>query len=149
MASYISIMQQMFSSSILGPVTNTTIDPGSLSNHTAEGLSGITEMPQDLSSFIALLFSFSALRDWLKLIVIGGFFETCRRLVVSAYRKVVDAFFISASFDQGDASYSAYPLFLVSLPMMYPNIPGWILVWLSKQPSWSKSQAQVHLHRCG
>lgn len=68
----------------------------------------MTEMPKDLSSFFTLLFSFSALRDWLKLIVIGGFFETCRRLIFATYSKITDSFFISASFDQGDASYSPY-----------------------------------------
>lgn len=149
MTSYISIIQQIFSSSIVAPAINATTDQGTLSNRTTEVLPSITEMPQDISSFIALLFSFTALRDWLKLIVIGGFFETCRRLVVSTYSKVVDSFFISASFDQGDASYSAYPFCPVSLPTMYSNLPDWILVWLSKQPSWSESQVQVHPDRCG
>jgi chaperone BCS1 len=109
MASYIPIIfQQIFASSIGSHALNATVDPGvAPSNHTAEALT-TTGVPQDLSSFIAFLFSFSAMRDWLKLIVIGGFFETCRRLVFSTYSKIVDSFFISASFDQGDASYSVY-----------------------------------------
>jgi mitochondrial chaperone BCS1 len=106
MASYIPmIIQQIFTSSIDAHAFNTTVDPGvALSNHTAKA----TELPKDLSTFIALLFSYSALRDWLKLIVLGGFFETCRRLVFAAYDKVVNSFFICASFDQSDASYSVY-----------------------------------------
>jgi len=125
MTSYIPIIfQQIFSSSIVDShALNATIDPGlALSNHTTDAKLAMTGVPQNLSSFIALLFSFSAMRDWLKLIVIGGFFETCRRLVFATYGKIVNSFFICASFDQGDASYN------------------WILVWLSKQPSWGTTR---------
>jgi mitochondrial chaperone BCS1 len=104
--SYIAIFQQLFSSSTNAHAFNATVDPGvALSNDTASTPS-MTELPADLFSFIALLFSYSAMRDWLKLIVLGGFFETCRRLVFAAYDKFVQSFFISASFDQGDSSYS-------------------------------------------
>lgn len=102
-------------------------------------------VPKDLTTFIGLLFSFSALRDWLKLILIGGFFETCRRLVSSTYSKVVDSFFIRASFEQGDASYSMSFPFLLRGPFSNFNLSAWILVWLSKQPSWSESRIQSTL----
>lgn len=62
-------------------------------------------IPADLTSLISLLFSFSALRDWLKLIVLGGFFETCRRVIFTQYAKFVDAFHITATFDEDDPSY--------------------------------------------
>jgi mitochondrial chaperone BCS1 len=68
-------------------------------------------MPTDLSSLIALLFSFSALRDWLKLVLIGGVFETCRRLFYYSWNKVVDSFWITAQFHEDDASYGVW-LFL-------------------------------------
>ncbi|KAJ7705391.1 P-loop containing nucleoside triphosphate hydrolase protein [Mycena rosella] len=79
-------------------------------------------MPTDLSSLLALLLSFSALRDWMKLAVLGGFIELCRRFVFGGYATLVGAFFITASFEEEDASYS------------------WMLVWLSKQPSWNKAR---------
>lgn len=79
-------------------------------------------IPSDLPSLISLLFSFSALRDWLKLIVLGGFFETCRRVIFTQYAKFVDAFHITATFDEDDPSYE------------------WMMVWLSKQPSWAKAR---------
>lgn len=99
------MLQQAFA--ILSPsqdipaVNLTHIDP--VANITS---TDTQPFPTDLSSFIALLYSFSALRDWLKLIIIGGLFETCRRLVLTWYNKLVNSFFINASFDQGDASYS-------------------------------------------
>ncbi|KAF9074728.1 P-loop containing nucleoside triphosphate hydrolase protein [Rhodocollybia butyracea] len=49
-------------------------------------------IPTDISGIITLLFSLSALRDWLKLIVIGGFFETCRRIVLGGYSKMISAY---------------------------------------------------------
>ncbi|KAK0444217.1 uncharacterized protein EV420DRAFT_1574822 [Desarmillaria tabescens] len=79
-------------------------------------------IPTDLSSLISLLFSFSALRDWLKLIVLGGFFETCRRVIFTQYAKLVNAFYINATFEEDDPSYE------------------WMIVWLSKQPSWAKAR---------
>ncbi|KAG6888088.1 hypothetical protein C0995_010791 [Termitomyces sp. Mi166 len=76
----------------------------------------------DVSSFLAILFSFSALKDWLKLFVIGGIFESLRRFLMTGYNKFLNSFFIRASFDNMDPSYE------------------WILVWLSRQPSWSKTR---------
>lgn len=64
--------------------------------------------PTNLSSLITVLYSFTALGDWLKLIIIGGLFESCRRLVLSLYYKFINSFFIRASFNQSDASYGAF-----------------------------------------
>jgi chaperone BCS1 len=49
--------------------------------------------------------SMAALGDWLKLFVIGGFLETCRRSLSAWYQKLTDAFFITANFQEGDSSY--------------------------------------------
>ncbi|KAF8639044.1 hypothetical protein AX17_001767 [Amanita inopinata Kibby_2008] len=76
----------------------------------------------DFSSFISVLFSLSALHDWLKLIIIGGLLETCRRLVSIFYQKADELIFITATFEEGDQSYN------------------WIIHWLSKHPSWSEAR---------
>ncbi|KAG5719086.1 hypothetical protein E4T56_gene2122, partial [Termitomyces sp. T112] len=76
----------------------------------------------DVVSLLTLLFSFSPSRDWLKLVIIGGIFESFRSFLMIGYYKFVDSFFIRASFDCDDPSYH------------------WILVWLSRQPSWSKTR---------
>ncbi|KAG6833139.1 hypothetical protein H0H87_010853 [Tephrocybe sp. NHM501043] len=67
-------------------------------------------VPNDLSSIITLFFSYSALRDWLKLIVIGGIFESFRRLLMNCYHKFIDSFFIRASFENTDPSYGDHYL---------------------------------------
>lgn len=61
--------------------------------------------PTNLPTTIASLVSISALRDWLKLLVIGGSFEFCRRCVVKTYHAVYNWFFITAVFMEDDASY--------------------------------------------
>lgn len=61
--------------------------------------------PTNLPTTIASLVSISALRDWLKLLVIGGVFEFCRRSAVKAYYAVYNWFFLTAIFMEDDASY--------------------------------------------
>ncbi|KAG2125305.1 hypothetical protein DEU56DRAFT_974111 [Suillus clintonianus] len=69
-------------------------------------------------SLISLVLSISALRDWAKLLIIGSFFETCRRLLATVWSSTIDSFFLTASFEDYDESYK------------------WMMVWLSKQPAW-------------
>lgn len=97
---YLPIIQQ-----ILSGLTNSTISNGTA----AEGsLPSAPAAPTDLSSLIAFLFSFSALRDWFKLLIIGGFLETCRRYFFTFYNKVIESFFITATFEEGDSSYGEH-----------------------------------------
>lgn len=69
-------------------------------------------------SLISFILSISALRDWAKLLIIGSFFETCRRLLATLWSSTIDSFFLTASFADYDDSYK------------------WMMIWLSKQPSW-------------
>ncbi|KAG6918968.1 hypothetical protein DXG01_010207 [Tephrocybe rancida] len=84
--------------------------------------SGSAPLPADFSSLLTFLFSFSALSDWLKLIVIGGLIESARRLFYTSYNRIYNSFFITVTFADGDDSYD------------------WMMVWLSKQPSWSHAR---------
>jgi chaperone BCS1 len=56
----------------------------------------------NIPTFIASLLSISALRDWLKLFVIGAVLEFCRRLGVKAYNTIYNWFFITAVFMEDD-----------------------------------------------
>ncbi|KAK0475917.1 hypothetical protein IW261DRAFT_1340124 [Armillaria novae-zelandiae] len=106
----------------LAPLLNSTVVEVTNTTSLPQATVAPLAIPADLPSLISLLFSFSALRDWLKLIVLGGFVETCRRVIFTQYTKFVDAFHITATFDEDDASYE------------------WMMVWLSKQPSWAKAR---------
>ena len=64
--------------------------------------------PTDLSSLFAFLYSFSSLHDYVKLIVLGGAFETLRRLYSASYKSLMDRFFITATFESDDVSYSEH-----------------------------------------
>ncbi|KAG6331890.1 hypothetical protein ID866_7196, partial [Astraeus odoratus] len=71
-----------------------------------------------LFAILSLLASTSALRDWALLLIIGSLFETARRSLSSFWTSIIDAFFLTAVFSEDDTSFK------------------WMLVWLSKQPSW-------------
>jgi len=79
-------------------------------------------MPNSLPALITFLFSFVALRDWLKLIVIGSALEACRRFAFGLYQRFIESFWIRATFQEYDSCYD------------------WMMVWLAKQPSWSKAR---------
>jgi chaperone BCS1 len=66
------------------------------------------KVPTDFSSLITFLYSFSALHDYVKLIVLGGAFETLRRFYSSSYKNLVDRFFVTATFESEDLSYGAH-----------------------------------------
>jgi chaperone BCS1 len=142
LASYLLFAQQVLSGFIVNANEPNSTIPNAMNGTTpAAPAPSPLAMPTDLSSLVALLFSFSALRDWLKLIVIGGFFETCRRFAFSAYRNVIDSFFITAYFEEDDCSYGTHIVVLSSLVVLSLAVLShldWMMVWLSKQPSWSE-----------
>lgn len=71
-------------------------------------------MPADISGLLTLLLSFSGLREWLKIFVLGGFFESCRRMFSWLYMKVNEGLYINAYFEEDDASYGTWLSFLPS-----------------------------------
>ncbi|KAH9073493.1 P-loop containing nucleoside triphosphate hydrolase protein [Lactarius deliciosus] len=75
-------------------------------------------MPTDFSSLMGFIYSISALRDYLKLIVLGGALETLRRLYSASYSNLVDRLFITATFESEDVAFS------------------WMMFWLSSLPQW-------------
>jgi len=68
-------------------------------------------MPTNLSSLITFMFSFSVLRDYLKLLC--GALETLLRLS-SAYASLVDRFFITATFEREDLSFGGHSFFFAT-----------------------------------
>ncbi|KAF7303789.1 Mitochondrial chaperone BCS1 [Mycena indigotica] len=99
---------------ILSSFTGTTV-AATTHNVTAEATAF---NPSSVSSFLTFLLSFSALRDWAKLALLGGIVEVLRRFLFGGYHTLVDLFWISATFSEEDSSYD------------------WMMVWLSKQPGW-------------
>ena len=64
----------------------------------------LAEKPS-IATLATVLLSFTGFQDWLKLLLIGGIFETCRRVFFQAWNSVVDSFWITVDFEQGDDSY--------------------------------------------
>ena len=61
------------------------------------------------ASILSLLMNISVLRDWLKIIVLGGVIETCRRLFFGWWQSLKASFWVTARLDQYDMSYSKIP----------------------------------------
>ncbi|KAF9259866.1 P-loop containing nucleoside triphosphate hydrolase protein [Marasmius fiardii PR-910] len=105
---------------ILSSILNATSPTNNTEGATSTSSLFDGSMPGNILAIFPFLFSFSALRDWVKIFLIGGLFETCRRWFGYVYEKVVDSFYMTAVFDQDDVSYQ------------------WMMVWLSTQPAWAK-----------
>ena len=65
-----------------------------------------TSGPALTTALLSMLLSYSALRDWLKLLIIGTVMETSRRLFLHLWQSIQESFWITACFDDDDESYS-------------------------------------------
>ncbi|KZV96772.1 P-loop containing nucleoside triphosphate hydrolase protein [Exidia glandulosa HHB12029] len=93
-----------------------------MDNSTTTTETAAPTLPTSFSDVFALLMTFHALRDWLKLIVLGGALETCRRLVFGTWAAFISSFFLTAHFEENDTSYE------------------WMMVWLAQHPAWQKAR---------
>ncbi|KAH9836523.1 P-loop containing nucleoside triphosphate hydrolase protein [Rhodofomes roseus] len=81
-------------------------------------------LPQEIFSVIASYLSFSALSDWIKLFVVGGALETCRRYLFTWWDSFLETFWLVATIDQNQDQ-DAY---------------RWVLYWLSHQKFWNAAR---------
>jgi len=72
-----------------------------LPEHLTSFTNSLTESP----SFATLA---TELKRWLKLFLVGGAFETCRRVTFQAWDAIIDSFWITIDFEQSDRSYGKY-----------------------------------------
>ncbi|TCD69128.1 hypothetical protein EIP91_008604 [Steccherinum ochraceum] len=91
-------------------------------NTTSSPLSHSQALPAVASTILSMLLSYSALRDWAKLLIIGSVIETCRRVVMNGWQTLHESVWISASFEEDDSSYN------------------WILHWFSSRPQWRNAR---------
>jgi hypothetical protein len=61
----------------------------------ADAMSSVT----GIGSLVTLFMSFSGLRDWLKLLVLGGALETLRRFASSIWEWALGSFFLTIHLD--------------------------------------------------
>ena len=63
---------------------------------------GSFPVPQEIYSLVASFLSISAISDWIKLFVVGGVLETCRRFLFSWWDGFLDTFWLIATIDAGE-----------------------------------------------
>lgn len=78
--------------------------------------------PNTFASLFSLLLSFGALRDWVKIFLIGGLLESCRRSAYTLYNACVEWFMLTVEISGDDPAYA------------------WLLLWLSKHERWTKAR---------
>jgi chaperone BCS1 len=106
-------------------------------------LAGGEFLPISGAAFISSLLSISAMVQWLKLLVLGGIFEACRRGLLRLYRFFLDYLFITVDIADTDPCYSESPyssIFLQLGHLYWLNYLDWVMVWLATQPSWNNAR---------
>ena len=98
----------MLNSSVETP--NSLSQNATLFNPIQNATAGSTplKLPTDLTSLITFIYSFSALHDYLKIVVLGGALETLRRLSSASYTSLTDRFFLTATFESDDLSFGEH-----------------------------------------
>jgi chaperone BCS1 len=86
------------------------MDLNNLSANLTNITNSLVEKPS-IATLATVLLSFTGFQDWLKLFLIGGVLETCRRIVFQAWDSIVDSFWITVDFEEGDDSYGE-PLYV-------------------------------------
>jgi chaperone BCS1 len=102
-------------------------------NATASATTPMEILPTDFSSLLAFIYSFSALHDYVKLIVLGGAFETLRRLYSASYKSLMDRFFITATFESDDSSFGEHSFPHPPVTELTQRLE-WMMFWLSSLP---------------
>jgi mitochondrial chaperone BCS1 len=93
----------------------------------------VADTQLSLSTLLTFIYSFSALCDYLKLIVLGGAFETLRRLYSASYKSLVNRFFITATFES-DVSYGELPFRSSPITELTQGCSERMMFWLSSRP---------------
>jgi len=78
------------------------VSNGSLSNSTTGGVTPGFAAVNDLASLWALLSSFGAVHDWVKLFLLGTVLETIRRFASQIWSSFLESFFLTATFESDD-----------------------------------------------
>jgi chaperone BCS1 len=128
---FLSLFNDSVKTTAMSAQNNTFIN-ATVQNATASATTPM-KMPTDLSSLFAFLYSFSSLHDYAKLIVLGGAFETLRRLYSASYKGLMDRFFITASFESDDASYGEHSFPHAPVIKLIQRLV-WMMFWLSSLP---------------
>lgn len=111
------------------PPGSTTNTNGTVFMHDA-GAAG----PVGAVQLVMALLSMSAVRDWMKLLLIGAFLETCRRLITKSWESIQDFFWLTATFEMHEDPAGEFPSF-VEKPWSSIDTAAldWILHWAAQR----------------
>lgn len=64
----------------------------------------LAEKPS-IATLATVFLSFTGVQDWIKLFLIGGVLETCRRTILQGWQNILDLVWITVDLEDGDDSY--------------------------------------------
>lgn len=91
-----------------------------------------------LPTLIAHLLSLSAVRDWIKLLLIGAALESCRRFLTSSWTTIKNYFWITVTLDESDDCGCEFNTVLPTLSArgdranLRKSHVDWLMFWLSR-----------------
>jgi len=91
---------------------------------------------------ISLITSYGPVGDRFSYFVIGGVLDFIRRFLGSAWRGLMNHFWITITLNDYNDSYCKsdfLPCHLAASPIHH-NPTDWMMFWLSKQPAWARSK---------
>jgi chaperone BCS1 len=93
-----------------------------LNPQTIQNLKNFNFQASDFIYIWRFIASFSVARDWIKLFLLGSVLETIRRFAGTIWTRIVDSFFLTATFESDDDAYN------------------WMMIWISRQPAWKTAR---------
>lgn len=108
--------------SVLDALVRSSREPPRNKHSGASSTADDGSVPLDASALTSSLLSMTAMAQWLKFLILGAIFETCRRSLVRLYKFALDHLFITIDIAETDPCYN------------------WIMVWLVNQPSWNNAR---------
>ena len=95
-----------------------------------------------VSTLMSLFSASGPSGDWFKLLIIGGFLELMRRFFMFVWRGLVNQFWITIVLEEYDDSYCESDILLCHLAesLISGDSVAWMMLWLSKQPSWTRAK---------
>ena len=88
-------------------VANATLAANSTAANNTMTLAGFP-IPKDLATLFTVIWTLKPFGDWTGLFVLGGLVETFRRFASSMWGRVVEAFFLTATFHENDEAFGAW-----------------------------------------
>ena len=90
-------------------------------------------LPSSLPRMVFMLLSMSAVRDWIKLFLMGAILEGSRRILALSWEKLVDYVWVTATFESNDEATGMPSPLWPTQRLRLTSFAEWLMYWLSRK----------------